>query len=457
LCPSFGFAVTEEGAKVMDDCKLVIVLRALNALIPDPRNARTHSRKQIRQLARSIETFGFLIPILTDQMMNIIAGHARWLAAKELGMEKVPVIQVEHLTEAQKRAYIIADNKLAQNASWDEDLLRVELEFLSQVDIDVDVDLTGFEIPEIDMIIGTANVPACEEPPLPPVPAVEDTVTRTGDLWQLRTHRIICGDCREPPIIDILMAGHQASMIITDPPYNVPIAGHVGGLGKTQHPEFAMASGEMSSEVFQAFLVTCFTQFSRISKDGSLHFVFMDWRHMAEILGAGRAVYDGMLNLCVWAKTNGGMGSLYRSQHELLFIFRHGSAPHINNVALGKYGRYRTNVWTYAGVNAFGKERDEALAMHPTVKPLQMIADAILDVTAQGDIVLDGFLGSGTAVLAAEQTSRVCYGVEIDPRYVDVVLRRWMHVSREQPVLVETGQTFDQVAAARAQTNSCEV
>ncbi len=441
----------------MNDCELAIVRTSVNELVPDPRNARAHSPKQIRQLARSIEAFGFLIPILADQQLNIIAGHARLLAAKELGMENVPVIQAEHLTEAQKRAYMIADNRLAETASWNEDLLRIELEFLSQVDIDVDVDLTGFEIPEIDMIIGTANVSACEEPPMPPVPEIEDTVSGTGDVWKLGPHRIVCGDCRESAVIDTLITRQKASMIITDPPYNVPIAGHVSGLGKIQHREFAMASGELSPEAFQAFLVACFTQFSRVSNDGSLHYVFMDWRHMREILAAGQATYDDLLNLCVWAKTNGGMGSLYRSQHELLFIFKQGSAPHINNVALGKYGRYRTNVWSYAGVNSFGEGRDEALAMHPTVKPLQMIADAILDVTAQGDIVLDGFLGSGTTVLAADQTGRVCYGVELDPRYVDLVLRRWMNVTGENPVLEKTGQTFDQVAAARGQDLTCEV
>ena len=441
----------------MNDCELAIVQTSPNELVPDPRNARAHSRKQLKQIARSIEAFGFLMPILADQQNNVIAGHARLFAAKELGMEKVPVIQAEHLTEAQKRAYMIADNRLAESASWNEDLLKIELEFLSQVDIDVDVDLTGFEIPEIDMIIGNTDVSASEEPPLPPMSGIDDTVSGTGDVWQLGIHRVVCGDCRERAVIDRLMAGQKASMIITDPPYNVPIAGHVGGLGKTQHREFVMASGELSPEAFQALLVSCFTQFTRVSKDGSLHFVFIDWRHMREILAAGHATYDDLVNLCVWAKTNGGMGSLYRSQHELLFIFKRGSAPHINNVALGKHGRYRTNVWTYAGCNTFGEGRDEALAMHPTVKPLPMIADAILDVTAQGDIVLDGFLGSGTTVLAAEKTGRVCYGVELDPRYVDLVLRRWTDVTGETPVLEKTGQTLDQVTAARSQDVVCEV
>ena len=441
----------------MKNRELIIVLMLVNKLVTDPRNSRTHSRKQIKQLARSIEVFGFLVPVLIDQNNNIIAGHARLLAAKELGMEKVPAIQVEHLTEAQKRAYIIADNKLAENAGWDENLLRVELEFLSQVDIDVDVDLTGFEIPEIDMIIGNANISACDEPPLPAFPKIENTVTRAGDLWQLGHHRVICGDCREAAVIDLLMTDQQAGMIITDPPYNVPISGHVSGLGKTHHPEFAMASGEMSPKAFIKFLIACLKQLARVSKDGSLHYLFIDWRHISELLAAGQEVYDDMINLIVWSKTNGGMGSLYRSQHEMIFIFKYGSAAHINNVELGKHGRYRTNVWTYAGVNAFGKGRDEALAMHPTVKPTQMIADAILDVTAQNDIVLDGFLGSGTTVLAAEQTGRICYGVEFDPRYVDLALQRWMDVTGEQPVHAETGHTLDELTDIRLQHDSCEV
>lgn len=437
--------------------ELKIESMSVDSLIPDPRNARTHSPKQIKQLSKSIKTFGFLIPILADQKNNIIAGHARLLAAKELGLEQVPVIRVEHLTVAQQRAYLIADNKLAENAGWDLDILRTELEFLAQIDINVDVDLTGFEIAEIDMILGNGSVSACEEPPLPPVPKAEETITHLGDLWQLGNHRIICGDTQDHTFLNKLMSGATASMVISDPPYNVPIAGHVCGLGKTHHPEFTMASGEMDSASFIEFLQDSFSALADVSRDGALHFYFMDWRHLSEIMTAGDAVFHELINLCVWAKTNGGMGSLYRSQHELIFVFKNGTGPHLNNVALGKFGRYRTNIWMYAGVNAFGKDRDATLAMHPTVKPVQMIADAILDVTAQGDIVLDGFLGSGTTVLAAEQTGRRCYGVEVDPRYVDLTLQRWMAITGEQPVHVDTGQTFIELAELRQQQRSCGV
>lgn len=246
-------------------------------------------------------------------------------------------------------------------------------------------------------------------------------------------------------------------MIITDPPYNVPIDGHARGLGKTKHADFAMAYGEMDAEVFTYFLTESLGQLARCSGDGALHYVFIDWRHLYELLSATHKVYDEYINLCIWAKTNGGMGSFYRSQHELIFVFKHGKAPHLNNVQLGEYGRYRTNVWSYPGVNAFGPERDEALTMHPTVKPVQLVADAILDATHRNDIVLDGFLGSGTTLIAAEQTGRIGYGIEIDPRYVDVALQRWMALTGEMPTLALTKQTFDEAAANRSQGEAQEV
>jgi DNA modification methylase len=422
--------------------------------VPYARNARTHSPAQIRQVANSIRAFGFINPIVIDQEGTIIAGHGRVLAAKELGLATVPAIRVEHLSEAELRAYRLADNKIPENAGWSTELLRIELEYLTQVDLDFDVDLTGFSTPEIDILLGPAEDEAVAEAPPPPLPLPDETITRPGDLWQLGPHRIISGDCRDASLIDRLMAGGSAGMVITDPPYNVPIEGHVCGLGKTKHDEFGMASGEMSPEAFTDFLTTSLGQLARASREGAVHFTFIDWRHLPELLAAGRSVYDSLLNLCVWAKTNGGMGSLYRSQHELVFVFRKGSDSHINNVQLGKHGRYRTNVWNYPGVNAFGTERDEALAMHPTVKPVRLVADAIMDVSKRGDIVLDGFLGSGTTILAAEQTGRVGYGVELDPRYVDVALRRWIEATGELPVHVETGRSFTELETVRVEQTS---
>ncbi len=309
---------------------------------------------------------------------------------------------------------------------------------------------------EIDILLGAADQPASEDPP-PPPPEPENTVTKIGDVWQLGPHRIVCGDCRDNDVMESLMDSRLAQMVITDPPYNVPINGHVSGLGKNKHDEFAMAAGEMTYEEFIEFLFDALLQMDRVCVEGALQYVFMDWRHQFELLIARQQLQNPLVNLCVWVKTNGGMGSLYRSQHELIFIFKKGSAPHINNVELGAHGRYRTNVWTYPGVNTFGEGRDEALACHPTVKPVAMIADAILDVTNRGDIVLDGFLGSGTALLAAEQTGRVCYGVEIAQGYVDVCLRRWMEVTGDDAVHVPSGHTFDDLRVFRTDPELCEV
>lgn len=417
-------------------------------LEPYAGNPRTHSSAQVRVIAASIRSFGFINPVLVDSKDRLVAGHGRLLAAKALGLETVPCIRIEHLTEAEKRAYMLADNKLAENAGWDPQLLRVELEFLSRVDVDVDVELTGFSMPEIDHLLQIGDEAPPEEPP-PPPPEPDQAITRLGDLWQLGPHRLLCGDCRDAAALTRLMAGRTARLVFTDPPYNVPIDGHARGLGRDHHPDFAMASGEMSVEAFTAFLTESLRQLATVSRDGALHYVCIDWRHLRELLAAGDAVYSELINLCVWNKSNGGMGSLYRSKHELVLVFKHGTASHVNNVELGQHGRYRTNVWDYPGVSAFGADRNEALALHPTVKPVRMIADAILDASKRGEIVLDGFTGSGSTLLAAEQTGRVFCGVEIDPRYVDVTLRRWQATTGEAPVHVDTGRSFVEVAAAR--------
>jgi hypothetical protein len=430
------------------DAHLEIEYRPIDSVIPYARNARTHSDRQIRQLARSIEAFGFINPVLVDEEGVLVAGHARVLAARKLGFEVIPIIRIDHLNDAEKRAYILADNRLAENAGWDDDLLRVELEFLSQVDIDFDASLTGFTTTDIDLILGHDAVPA-EVEDLPPEPAADHVVSRPGDLWQLGAHRLMVADCRDTDAVDRLMGDHRAQMICSDPPWNVPVSGHVSGLGRTQHREFPMASGEMSTAEFTEFLTDTLTQFHRISVDGSLHFIFIDWRGQPALLAAGNAVYERQLNLCVWAKTNAGMGSLYRSQHELVVVFKKGQAPHINNVELGRNGRYRSNLWTYPGVNGFGPDRDEALRAHPTVKPVRMLADALLDVTRPGDIVADFFLGSGSTLLAAEQTGRICRGIELDPGYVDVTVRRWENATGECAMLSGTDLAFHEVAAQR--------
>lgn len=410
---------------------------------PSPRNARTHPKDQIKQVAKSIKRFGFINPIVIDKDHNVVAGHARLIAAMKIGLAEIPCLEVSHLSEDELRAYMLADNKIAANAGWDENLLKVELEYLSRVDIDIEVDDLGFSVGEVDIILGHADSePDAEEIDEALLILTDKPVTQPGDIWQLGPHRAACGDCRDPYLLTPLMGDEHARMVFTDPPYNVPVQGHVSGLGDIQHPEFAMASGEMSEKEFLVFLKTSLEALRSVSSLGSLHYICMDWRHLDSLITAGRNVYDSQENLCVWNKTNAGMGSLYRSQHEMVLIFKHGKVPHINNVKLGKDGRYRTNVWTYPGVNTFSKDRDETLALHPTVKPTQLVADAILDVTKPGDLVVDGFLGSGTTILAAEKVHRRCYGIEIDPHYVDVALRRWMALTDDDPTHLGSGETF---------------
>lgn len=321
-------------------------------LRPYTRNARTHSPKQVAEIATSIKAFGFNNPVLLDKDNGIVAGHGRVEAAKLLGLTSVPTIRLEHLTDAQKRAYILADNKLAEKAGWDREILAIELQNLMEIDLDFDISATGFELPEIDVLIEVLETKPSNADPADEVPAIEGpAVTRLGDVWQVGPHRLICGDSTAPETYDRLLAGETAQLVFTDPPYNVKIDGHVTGLGAVTHREFAMASGEMTEAEFTAFLSKVFGNLVNASADGAIHFVCMDWRHMGEVLAAARDRYADLKNLCVWAKTNGGMGSLYRSQHELVFVFKVGAAPHVNNVELGRHGRYRTNVWSYAGAN----------------------------------------------------------------------------------------------------------
>ncbi len=428
---------------------LVVVYQPVSTLISYPHNARTHSNHQIRQIARSITEFGFTNPILIDQNNTIIAGHGRLLAAQMLDMEQVPTIRLETLTESQIRAYVLADNQLALNAGWDKSILAIEFEQLLAINEEIDITVTGFEIPEIDLILQEASKATDPEDELPTDEA-GPPVTQPGDIWLLGKHRILCGNSLQEASYKTLMAGRRAAVVFADAPYNVPIEGHVSGKGSVQHREFQMASGEMSEAEFVAFLSTSLRLLAKHSVSGSIHYLSMDWRHMKELLAAGTQVYESLLNLCVWVKDNGGMGSFYRSRHELIFVFRNGKGPHRNNVQLGKFGRYRTNVWEYPGISTMSKQGEEGnlLALHPTVKPVQLIADAILDATARGEIVLDGFLGSGSTLLAAERVGRICYGIEIDPLYVDVAIRRWQRYTGQQATLQSTGKTYDQVASS---------
>jgi len=428
--------------------------RSPDTLTPYSGNARTHSKKQISQIARSIKQFGFTNPILIDEENTILAGHGRLEAAKQLGLKAVPTLSIVHLSAAQKRAYILADNKLAEKAGWDIEILKIELGYLAEFESDFDITLSGFEMAEIDIVLGDkvasedASTGGDPDDDLTDLP--EKAVTQRGDVWMLGPHRLICGDAKSDADIETLLAGmNTPQMIFTDPPYNVPIDGHVCGSGSVKHREFAEGVGEMSSDAFTRFLTNTLNPAAARLSDGGLAFICMDWRHIAELMSAGSKVFDEFKNLCVWAKTNGGMGSLYRSRHELVFVFKKGAAAHINNVELGKHGRYRTNVWDYAGINTFRKDRDAELAMHPTVKPTALVADAILDVTHRGDVVLDVFCGSGTTLLAAERTGRVAACLEIDPIYCDVAITRWQRRTGETAILAGSGASFDELSLER--------
>ena len=431
------------------DPSLSIVYQSVNALQPRSTNPRTHSRKQIGQIASAIQRFGFTNPVLVDESNGIIAGHGRIEAAKLVGLGKVPTVRLSAMSEADIRAYVIADNKLAENAGWDRELLGLELKYLSDLDIDFDVTITGFELPEIDLLIGELAEESDDPADARVAVRTDPPVTRPGDVWHIGSHRLICGDSTIAATYQALLGEERAQLVFTDPPYNVPISGHVTGLGAIQHREFAMATGEMSSAEFTDFLQTVFGHLAAFSSDGSIHFQCMDWRHVGEMLAAGKAAYAELKNICVWTKNNGGMGSLYRSQHELVFVFKSGAASHINNVELGKHGRYRTNVWSYAGVNGFGGDRSD-LHLHPTVKPVAMVADAIKDCSHRKGIVLDAFVGSGTTLIAAEKSGRRGFGIEIDPAYCDVTIRRLAAVCGLDAVLEATGQPYAEVEAARA-------
>jgi DNA modification methylase len=438
------------GSRIRPAHSLSITYHPVAHLKLDPKNPRLHSPKQLRQIARSIEAFGFNVPVLVDAQLQIVAGHGRIQACQLLGITEVPTISLEHLTEAQARAFMIADNRLTENAEWDDRLLAQQFKELSEVNLDFSLEATGFEMGEIDVMVeNLAPAPEGEEDPADavPEPVTGIQVSKVGDLWQLGRHKVCCGNSLNQPTYASLMASSKAAMVFTDPPYNVRIDGHATGLGTIQHKDFKMASGEMSRAEFTDFLSRVCSLLATHSADGSIHFVCMDWRHLGELIAAGKQAYSELKNICVWAKDNAGMGSLYRSQHELVFVFKHGKESHRNNVQLGQYGRYRSNVWHYPGVNSFSRSTEEGnlLALHPTVKPVALVADAIMDCSGRGDLILDAFLGSGTTVIAAERTGRICYGIEIDPAYVDTVVRRWQAFTGQSALHALSGRTFSEL------------
>ena len=412
-------------------------------LTPRVRNPRTHTKRQIRQVAESIRKFGFTNPIVVDSENNVLAGHARLEAAKLLGIATVPTILLAEMTEADKRAYVIADNRLAQLSGWDIEILAEEFQFLSQADVDFDVTITGFDTAQIDLLLEPSDEPDEADAPIPKPDLGAPAVTRPGDVWQMGRHRLLCGDALDSISYQRVMHGESAEMVFADPPYNVRIDGHVSGLGAIKHEEFAMACGEMSVTQYISFLSAFMRIAADYSVDGSIHFVCIDWRHVFEVISAGRAIFSELKNICVWAKTNAGMGSFYRSQHELICVFKHGRAPHVNNFELGQHGRHRTNLWTCAGMNTFGHGRSEELQLHPTVKPVALVKDAILDCSNRGSIVLDPFVGSGTTLIAAELVGRCARVIELSPHYADVTIRRWQELTGDEAIELYSKRKFD--------------
>ena len=431
------------------NCDLTVVYTSLDTLTEYSNNPRQHDAKQITKIQHSIEEFGFVNPILVDEHNEIIAGHARLEAARLAHLPQVPVIRLGHLSAAQKKAYRIADNKLAELGTWSVENLQLEFQELEKSALDFSLNITGFDMGDFDLILEGKEAKA--DPKVNNIPFIPDDEidSKEGDIWHLGEHRIICGNSLQKDTLSQLMEDKKADMVFTDPPYNVKINGHVCGAGNVQHKEFKFASGEMTSEEFTQFLKTSFELLCAFSKDGSLHYICMDWRHIKEIMTAAE-VYDQFKNLCVWRKDNAGMGSFYRSQHELIFMFKHGKEPHINNVELGIHGRYRTNVWNYAGVNTPSAENAEKRAMHPTVKPVELIKDAILDASNRGGVVLDAFLGSGSALIAAEKAGRICYGVELEPKYVDTAIRRYESLGGKRAAIhMDSGKTYQELLAAK--------
>jgi len=419
-------------------------------LRPHERHARTHSKAQLRQIVRSFEAFGMNNPILIDDDDNIIAGHGRWLAAKELGWGEMPALRASHMSKTQIRAYVIADNKLALNSGWDQQMLAIEFQAL--IELNVDVTITGFSTTEVDLTLDFArnSDPELEATPEDHIPPLEETaVTQAGDLWLMGRHKLLAGDAREASAYTSLLGGEAADMIFTDPPYNVRIDQNVTGRGRYRHHEFAMASGEMSSDVFAQFLSDTLMNSARVCRDGAIAYVCMDWRHIGELVAAGKTAFSELKNVCVWNKSNGGMGTFYRSKHELIFVFKVGSAPHINNFGLGETGRPRSNVWDYPGISSIGPHRAEALRDHPTVKPVALVADAMRDCSRRGDTILDAFAGSGTTLIAAETCGRRARVIELNPRYCDVILRRYQQLTGKPGILAGTNFSFEDISEQR--------
>lgn len=415
--------------------------------LPD-RVLKPPTKRGIATAKAILGQWGPVVPVLISDDGTLMAGFELHAAARELELATIKAVRVSSLTEVDRRALTIALARLPELSKWDAGVLQTEFKELLSLDLEFDLhDLTGFTIGELDVILEDA-VAADEPDPtddIPEPPAPEHVVTRPGDVFMVGKHRILCGTCLEAEPYQNLLREDMARMLFSDPPYNIAIKGNVS----RKHEDFAMGVGEQSREEFTALLETMIRLSSHHLVDGGLAYLFMDRRHLLELQMAAEQAGLSLIDLCIWNKLSGGMGGLYRSQHEPIYIFKHGKAPHINNVELGKHGRYRTNVWDHRGLSSFGKGRDTALADHPTVKPVNLLAEAIKDCTRRGDVVLDPFAGSGSTLLAAERCGRVGYGIELEPKYVDVTVRRMETLTGKQAIHEATGLTFAQMRRRR--------
>lgn len=437
---------------IFDSLGKEVMLTPVHALHPYERNARQHTKKQIRKLADTILVTGWAAPIIADENGLILAGHGRWLAAKLLDLVVVPVVHLTGLTDQQKRAYILADNRLHDESSFDKGMLKLELAELSLSGFQLEK--AGFDTFEADRILSVDDQGSSDEPAVH-LPADDVLpVSRIGDCWHIGDHRLLNGDARFIESYERLLGAERAQLIFTDPPYGCKIEGNVSGLGQVRHKNFVMGAGETSlAEFGSSLLRPALRCMSAVALPGALAFICTDWRASPYLHDAVQGIFDEQKNLIVWAKTNAGMGSCYRSGHELIHLYKISPGKHINNFGLGEGGRHRSNVWTYAGANTFRKGRMEDLAAHSTVKPQKLVADAIIDTSRRGDIVLDPFTGSGTTISACQVTGRRGFGIELDPQYVDVALRRISEVVGEPPLL-DGKISFEEVAAMRGNDQS---
>ena len=419
---------------------LSIIYVPIEKLKLNPENPRIHNKKQLRQIARSIKAFGFNVPILVDEKGQVVGGHGRVGAAKLLGISELPTIRLDHLTQTQVTAFAIADNRLTENARWNDKILAEQLKLLSETDLNFTVDVTGFEMGEVDVLIESL-APVCEgaDDPADAIPETETArpVTKPGDLWLLGRHRVYCGNSLSESSFLALMQNSRSQVVITDPPYNQAV-------NSIRPNEFKMAAGETGGSDFVDFLSQVFGLLTSHSISGSLHYIFMDWRHMREILAAGNHAYAELMDVCIWVGNEGNTRSLYRSQHKLVFVFKSGQDKHRDNARPSQFRRHRTNVWNCSDVNSSSRtmEGGNLLELHPTVKPVSLVADAIMDCTSRHDVILDPFLGTGTTVIAAERTGRVCYGIELDPQYVDTIVRRWQAFTGLVATHAVSGRSF---------------